>query len=70
MKCDYCNQDIQPDPITGWAGGNNGWPLEKNGVPCDTVCNMCNDLVVMERLKKTFRRQPTAWGVKEEGGQA
>ena len=70
MKCDHCNQDIQPDRITGWAGGNNGWPLEKNGVPCDTVCNMCNDLVVMERLKKTLGYSMSRIGVKEEEGQA
>ena len=52
LKCDYCNQDIQPDPITGWAGGNNGWPLEKSGAACETVCNVCNDLVIMERLRR------------------
>ena len=70
MKCDHCNQDIQPDPITGWAGGNNGWPLEKNGVPCDRVCDMCNDLVLMERLKKTLGYSMSRIGVKEEGDQA
>lgn len=57
MKCAYCHQDIQPEPLTGWAEGNNGLPLVDG-----RVCNGCNDLVVMERLRLMQEKQSDQGG--------
>ena len=57
MKCAYCHQDIQPEPMSGWDQGNNGLPLVDG-----RVCNSCNDLVVMERLRLMNEGQPDQGG--------
>ena len=44
MKCSICGQEIIPNPITGWAEGNNAQPV--NDGRC---CDDCNSNVVLPR---------------------
>ena len=41
IECSICGDVIQPDPVTGWAMGNNAEPVN-NG----RCCNTCNNAVV------------------------
>ena len=38
IKCSICKEDIQPNPINGWALGNNAQPLN-DGRCCDDCDN-------------------------------
>ena len=44
MDCSICGQPIVPEPIGGWAEGNNAEPV--NDGRC---CNGCNATVVIPR---------------------
>lgn len=45
--CGICRGPIHPDPISGWKGGHNAWPIKEG-----RCCSECNNLVVAERLNK------------------
>ncbi len=49
MKCVLCDNEILPQRVSGWAGGNNPWPLaDLDDGPC---CDSCNDNVVACRIR-------------------
>ena len=46
-KCSICKNKIEVEPISGWTGGHNPWPIQDKG-RCCTECN--DELVVPARL--------------------
>jgi hypothetical protein len=48
IDCAYCGMEIEIDPISGWADGNNGLPLVDG-----RVCSICNLLVIRKRLERS-----------------
>jgi hypothetical protein len=55
LKCSICGETIYPHPISGWAGGNNAWPIN-NG----RCCQVCDDTVVIptriRRIMHTYQK--------------
>ena len=48
LTCSICGEQILPDPVTKWSGGNNAEPI--NSGRC---CNECNTSVVIPtRMKR------------------
>ena len=49
MKCCICKKEIEK--IGTWEGGNNAEPLKRG-----RCCDKCNKLVIIERLKRAFKK--------------
>ncbi len=51
--CVICEEEIKADPVSGWAGGNNPFPVREEGRCCDN----CNSLfVIPARMANIFKK--------------
>jgi hypothetical protein len=57
LQCSICKTPIQPNPISGWAGGNNAWPVN-DGRCCDE-CDIEHviPLRIMRLMKSRFEAE-------------
>ena len=42
MKCSVCGSTIKKDPVSGWDGGHNAYPVNDGG-----CCDDCNTHIVI-----------------------
>jgi hypothetical protein len=55
LTCCICEKKIEPEPLSGWAGGANPAPISLN--PDDRCCRTCDETVVIPaRMRLAFQK--------------
>lgn len=58
LVCSICEKDIEPHPLTGWAGGNNASPVNEG-----RCCDECNsEIVIPTRMMRLIKGRYDAEG--------